>query len=148
MSMSVCFYAVTQEELKYFTADDRSFTKLADSPAPQCDLDKSWHGLHYLLSGKAEDAPLPRGFIFAGGEPIETVETCYGPPCWFAPEVVQQIHAALAPITDDELWSRFDPAVLDEASIYPMIWDEDEENLREEYLDYFHQLNSSSPQQR
>jgi hypothetical protein len=64
----------------------------------------------------------------------------YGPPRLFQPSEVQQINAALAPISDDELWGRFDPERMEAESIYPSIWDEEEEELRDEYLSYFHEL--------
>src|SRR5262245_42988088 len=38
----------------------------APPPAPAgddvLDLEKSWHGLHFLFTGSAQDTPLPNGF--------------------------------------------------------------------------------------
>lgn len=106
---------------------------------PSVHLEKAWHGLHFLLTGSAGESGVPLGFLLEGGQEVGE-DDGYGAPRLFQPGEVQQIHAALAPISDDELWGRFDPERMEAESIYPGIWDEEEEELREEYLSYFHEL--------
>ena len=102
-------------------------------------LEKAWHGLHFLLTGSAGESGVPLGFLLEGGQEVGE-DDGYGAPRLFQPGEVQQINAALAPISDDELWGRFDPELMEAESIYPGIWDEGEEELRDEYLTYFHEL--------
>ena len=107
--------------------------------APSVHLEKAWHGLHFLLTGSAGESGVPLGFLLEGGQEVGE-DDGYGAPRLFQPGEVQQINAALAPISDDELWGRFDPELMEAESIYPGIWDEGEEELRDEYLTYFHEL--------
>ena len=102
-------------------------------------LEKSWHGLHYLLTGSAMEGELPLAFLLQGGEAIGE-DDGYGPPRLFHADEVQELHTALSAISDDELWSRFDPDQMSAEGVYPDVWDESEHDLREEYLTYFHEM--------
>jgi hypothetical protein len=106
---------------------------------PSVHLEKAWHGLHFLLTGSAGESGVPLGFLLEGGQEVGE-DDGYGAPRLFQPAEVQQINTALAPISDEELWGRFDPELMEAESIYPGIWDEDEEELRDEYLTYFREL--------
>ena len=106
---------------------------------PSVHLEKAWHGLHFLLTGSAGESGVPLGFLLEGGQEVGE-DDGYGAPRLFQPGDVEQINAALAQISDDELWGRFDPELMEAESIYPGIWDEEEEELRDEYLTYFHEL--------
>ena len=115
---------------------------LATTSAPSLSLEKAWHGLHFLLTGSAWEADGVLSFLVSGGEPLSDVDLGYGPARFFQPDAIQQMDAALSGIADDELWSRFDPARMEAEGIYPVIWDEPEQDLRDEYLAYFHGLKA------
>src|SRR5262249_46291265 len=100
----------------------------------------SWHGLHYLLTGDAWDGPAPLNFLVSGGREIRGADAGYGPPRTFTPEETRGLNDALANISGDELWSRYDAEAMEASSIYPMIWDEDEDDLKDEYTMYFEQV--------
>jgi Domain of unknown function (DUF1877) len=104
-------------------------------------LEKAWHGLHYLLTGSASEGELPLAFLLQGGEEVGE-DDGYGPPRLFSHDQVRELDSALAAISDDELWSRFDPQEMSAEGVYPDIWDEEEEELREEYLTYFHEIKN------
>jgi len=87
------------------------------------DIDKAWHGLHFLLTGTAWEGTPPWNFIVSGGHPIGQVDVGYGPARAFSNAELQAIAAALAPLPIDELRSRFDPKKMQELEIYPSIWD-------------------------
>jgi hypothetical protein len=108
---------------------------------PMLSLEKAWHGLHYLLTGSAMEGAGPEGFILEGGEEIGD-DLGYGPARLFNPTEVQQIYATLSAISNEQLWERFDPADMEENGVYPGVWDEDEEDLQEEYLGYFQELKN------
>jgi hypothetical protein len=85
-------------------------------------LEKSWHGVHYLLCGHPEPQPGPRGVII-GGREIGDDEFGYGPARYFRPAEVAGIAAELGALdTDSELSSRYEPAQMTELGIYPGSW--------------------------
>jgi hypothetical protein len=100
-------------------------------------LEKAWHGLHYLLTGTAQEGSGPLAFILAGGQNLGDDSE---PIRYFAPNETSAINRAVTAVSDDNLWSRFNPQAMEAADVYPGIWDEDEEDLKEEYLMYFGQL--------
>ncbi len=100
-------------------------------------LEKAWHGLHFLLTGSAWEGSMPLGFLLHGGETIGDEESGVR---LFSPEETRSLDLALAEVSDDRLWERFDPDRMTAEGIYPVIWDEPEGDLREEYLGYFHAM--------
>jgi hypothetical protein len=92
-----------------------------------CELDKAWHGIHFLLTGSAWEGEQPLNFLLTAGEAIEGSETGYGPDRVFTSEDVKQIDNALQSISKKEFESRFDPQKMMEEDIYPNIWDRPKE---------------------
>jgi hypothetical protein len=76
----------------------------------------------------------------AGGEEVPGSESGYGPARIFSPTETAEINATLADVDDVALWSRFDAEAMTEQGVYPSIWDESEEDLKDEYLSYFNNL--------
>ena len=109
-----------------------------EPPARSLDLQKSWHGLNYLLTGGIGGDPLPLGFLI-NGEPIGE-DLGYGPALLHAPGTVLEIHSALSSVSDEDFWSRFDPAAMERDGIYPGIWDEPDKEQREGELGYCREL--------
>src|SRR5260370_26788417 len=69
------------------------------------DLHKSWHCLHFMLSGKVEGSDgTALGDAILGGEEIggEEADTGYGPPRALTPAEVRNVAAAVAEFTIDE----------------------------------------------
>ena len=87
------------------------------------DLDKAWHGIHFLLTGTAWAGEPPLDFLVAGGQAVGAEDLGYGPGRVFSSAQVRGIHAAVAAISDDELSRRYSPASMREADVYPDIWD-------------------------
>ena len=105
-------------------------------------LEKAWHGLHYLLTGSAHAAgSSPLSFILTGGREIGP-DVGYGPARLLQKERVRELDASLRELTIDDLWARFDPERMSADQVYPDIWDEPEEELKEEYGWYFDELKS------
>ena len=99
--------------------------ELTDGEGDLGDLDKSWHGIHYLLTGKADESGTPLEFLVAGGTLVGDEDVGYGPPRVFTSAETRGIATALAAVGDDELRSRFAPDAMMRAEIYPEIWDRD-----------------------
>jgi hypothetical protein len=89
------------------------------------DIDKAWHGIHFLLTGSAWEGEFPLAFLVSAGKEIGDEDVGYGPARGFMSREVREIASALEAISPDELHSRFDPAAMLAANIYPEIWDRD-----------------------
>ena len=131
----------TIEDLLY--ADDDE----ADDDAPdsaQIDIDKAWHGLHFLFTGTAWEGKPPLNFIAAGGREVGDVDVGYGPARAFTSKELREISAALAGLSTTDLRKRFDPAKMMKLQIYPKIWDRDPANddTLAYLLGYFDQLKA------
>jgi hypothetical protein len=137
MGMYCDVYAVTPDEVKRLASDPATTLRFGRSRAVS--LEKSWHGLHYLLTGSVWEGELPLGFLLAGGAPVGD-DLGNGPARLFLADEVRQIDAALSAVSDDQLWARFDANQMEEQEVYPGVWDEPEADLREEYVGYFQQL--------
>lgn len=94
------------------------------NPAMFHDLDKAWHGLHYLLTHSAWESDLPSGFIMSG-EPIEGHDAGYGPGRILTPDEVEAVSLHLWKLDDGDLAASYDPPDMMALSIYPTVWDED-----------------------
>jgi hypothetical protein len=91
------------------------------------DLDKAWHGIHYLLTGTAWEGDPPLNFLLAGGREVDGIDVGYGPARTFSAVETRDIAAALARVSDQELRRRFAPDEMMHLEIYPEIWDRDPE---------------------
>jgi hypothetical protein len=89
------------------------------------DVDKAWHGIHFLLTGSDWEGEGPLAFILHGGREIAE-DLGYGPPHGFTSAEVKEIAKALAAVNVDELSQKADPAKFTENEIYPEIWDKED----------------------
>lgn len=106
-------------------AKQREGLNLCEDETATTDLEKAWHGIHYLLTSSAEEGNAPLDFLVVGGQSVGDIEVGYGPARVFTSGEVRAIHAALASIDEAALRARFTPAHMMELEIYPAIWDRD-----------------------
>jgi hypothetical protein len=143
MSMIGMFRVTDNEEIAAFLADPDRVEEvlLSDEPvAPGLDIDKSWHAIHFLLTGDPWEGTPPLGFIVSGGTPVGD-DTGYGPPRAFSSRELAEIASALEPITTATLKDRYDAEAFAQSQIYPDIWDEPEQECLDDYvLHYFEEL--------
>lgn len=144
MGMIFAARPLTNEELSAVRADHSVAEDLLLGPDPEeddggaddeamVDVDKAWHGIHFLLTRTAWESTSALGWVILGGEPLENTDAGYGPVRLLEPAQVEAIAAALAETNDAALRQRFDPAAMQRAEIYPSIWDEGQSVL-DEYL--------------
>ena len=96
-----------------------------DDAETSIDLDQTWHGIHWLLTGsEGPTADVPSEAIF-GGDPVGE-DLGYGPARVLPAERVTAVAAALRDLDPDTLRTRMDPAAMTSAGIYPDIWDEED----------------------
>jgi hypothetical protein len=86
------------------------------------DLDKSWHAIHYLLSGSVWEGDGPEAFLLAGGEEVGDVDVGYVPARAIGSNEIHQVSAILESIPTEKLAARFNAADLEAAEIYPQYW--------------------------
>lgn len=141
MGMIGNFCMATDDELQALVAQPEGIHEFLypdDSssvdPATRLDVDKAWHGIHFLLCGDAWEGDLPLGFIVSSGTPIGDEDVGYGPARAFSSEQVTEIAEALDAITPESLKARFDRAAFEENGIYPNVWDESPDDCFDQYL--------------
>jgi hypothetical protein len=101
----------------------------------ELDLDKSWHGLHYLLTGTAWEGDEPACFLVQGGAVLgeDADEECQARVLSRAEVAAFSRH--LSSLTTADLLDRFDARQMMALEIYPEIWDRpDEVAISRQYL--------------
>jgi hypothetical protein len=101
-------------------------------PSDMMDLDKAWHGLHFVFTGSDWEGDFPQGFLVSCGKPVGDVDVGYGPARAFTPDEVVAIARFLESQNESELKRRLDPKKMAELEIYPSIWS-DATNTNEEW---------------
>ena len=109
-------------------ADAEPFV-LADGEGETADLDKAWHGIHYLLTGTAWEGTGPLAFLVAGGRGVGDIDVGYGPARVLTSAETRSAHEALAGLRDEELRARFDAADMTRKKVYPEMWNDDDNAL-------------------
>ncbi|MFI7598872.1 YfbM family protein [Actinoplanes sp. NPDC049681] len=127
----------TVETLLYGDPDDDE----DEMPDPELDLDKSWHAIHYLLTGTAWDVSEGAGAAILGGDEVGE-DNGYGPARLLTSDKVQAVAAALDAMDVDTLRNRFVPEALAAADIYPAIWAQTDADFDSYLAPYFAQLRS------
>jgi hypothetical protein len=115
---------------------------LAEGEVLNIDLDKAWHGIHFLLTGSDWEGDPPLNFLVGGGAEVGDVDLGYGPARVFRSSEVSEICKALDRIKEDDLRERFQPDVMMKKDIYPLIWDRDpkDDDTLGYLLEYFTEL--------
>ena len=126
MSMIGCVRFATADELARLLAAPRTINDFLDEdPAREQlagDVDKAWHGIHFLLTGTAWEGSGPAAFLLQGGVEVGEEDVGYGPARAFSPAETRAIADALDALPPEELRPRFDPARMAELDLYPSIW--------------------------
>ena len=97
-------------------------------------LERSWHGIHYLLTGSAEGVSPPVDFLLMGGLEIGGVDLGYGPARSFTSKETRRIAEALAKIEPESLGEQFDGAAMSAQMVYPVVWHDEPEDENVEWL--------------
>lgn len=104
------------------------------SEANEIDIEKAWHGLHFLFTGTAWEGDEPAGYLVTGGRPIGSVDAGYGPARALEPDDVGELARYLTSLSEADLEQRYDPERMTSLKIYPEIWGDDGEEEALEYL--------------
>ncbi len=118
------------DEARAILEDDERVEDLleSDDGDTSYDLDKAWHGIHWLLTGSAEATGGLLSDALLGGEEVGD-DRGYGAPRLLTPAQVVAVADALADLDADLLRSRFDPEAMRAAQVYPDVWDPEDDSL-------------------
>jgi len=99
------------------------------------DIDKSWHAIHFILTGKTWEGDFPGGFLVSCGLPIGDEDVGYGPARAFRPDEVRQIALFLTGVDKQIFEERFSIEKMKVADLYPSFG----AHTKEEEIPYFWQ---------
>jgi len=122
MSVVSILVCATDDEIQQLLAEPGRIEGFINEERTSTYLDKTWHGIHWLLTGSAEGGSEPLSYLLAGGKPVGDIDVGYGPARALTSQQVATWDDSLAKISRDELGRRFDPKAMLEAQIYPQIW--------------------------
>jgi hypothetical protein len=88
------------------------------------DFEKSWGGLHYLLTGTASEGEPPLNFLMHGGE--LDYRDGDAPAITHGSAETRRIAEALTTLSDGEVRRRVSPEEMNRLDIYPGGWDDPE----------------------
>lgn len=148
MSMIGGFLQVSPADLEALIADPSSMEGRIFTEDQECEngieVDKAWHGIHYLLANDAWGGDPPLANAVLGGTAIGD-DVGYGPVRYLTAEEVLAVANALKQIAPAEYRERYDERKLLKNQIYPQFWhDADDaagyllswyEEMRSYYLD-------------
>jgi hypothetical protein len=140
MSMIGNFLQVTPAQLDALVDDSSAIEALiypgGEEARNSIDIDKAWHGIHFLLTGDAWGGDAPLCNVVLGGTEVGE-DAGYGPARYISVDDVRAVADALRDLPREKLAKRFDAAAMSKDSIYPSIWDEGEDAL--DYLLTFYE---------
>lgn len=126
MSMLLQIVAVADDALRPILADaariNAALEGEGDDAIAMVDLDKAWHGVHFLLTGTAWEGEGPIASLLLGGH-ASTEDVGYGPARGLTAAEARAFRDALAGLDEAELHRRFDPKRMTALEIYPDVWD-------------------------
>ena len=149
MSMIGNFLRLSSDELAALVADPSSTEAFIypndEEHEDSIDVDKAWHGIHYLLTGDSWGGEPPLANAVLGGTEIGD-DFGYGPARYLTADEVHAVAEALKDIAADAFRLRYVPSDLSKNEIYPEIWDDPDddavgylttwyETLRDYYID-------------
>lgn len=100
----------------------------------EIDLDKAWHGIHFMLTGEKGETDTTAGLLLAGQQ-IGDIDVGYGPARILNQHQVQQLYNHLSEISEDVFKEKYDPQKMNALEIYPDIFKPNRDH--EENLEYF-----------
>lgn len=147
MSMIGNAVEVTSAQLKELLADPDTvssflYAEEGNKPVAHLDLDKAWHGIHFLLTGEVWGGEGPHAMAVLGGVAVGD-DVGYGPARYLTVEEVRSVANALGKISRDMLRKRYIPSAFEHAQVYPTgIWEVEGEQAFEWLMPWYAELVS------
>ncbi len=124
MSMILYLRPTSDSKIDELLKDPEAIEDFIDEESDHdIELDKAWHGIHYLLTKDPWEGEEPVCYLLAKGEEVGDIDVGYGPARAVSSKKVAEFAAAVSKIDDTEFRKRFDPKAMMNSDIYPTIWD-------------------------
>lgn len=140
MSMIGYFLQITPAQLRKAIDDPATIEPLIypkdEEAANALDIDKAWHGIHFMLTGDVWGGDVPLCDAVLGGTEIGN-DVGYGPARYLDVDGVRAVVDALRTLPREELGKRFDAAEMRTKDIYPPIWEDGDDAL--DYLLFWYE---------
>jgi hypothetical protein len=124
MSVTANYYAITADEYNAIMQNPAHILEVMENAQDSIYLEKAWHGIHYLLTGRTngpwEDSVIAGGYSLPYAEALEEMFTDL--PFVFPPALVQHWSEILLNLTVAELKARYNPVEMEQLGIYPQVW--------------------------
>lgn len=121
MALVLTIKEAASMEIQNLASNKNTVDSFLQSQRKKLDLDKAWHGIHYLLSGQAFEAEGPAGYLMMGGISLGEIHRDYGPARALNPQEIQALYGVMSQLSEEELKTRYRPEAMEE--IYPGWWD-------------------------
>src|SRR3954447_1548073 len=116
----------SDEEIERLLANPDEITRFlyggGSDGRERVDLGKTWHAIHFGLTGSRLGGEAPLNFLLDPGTPIGTIDVGYGPARALRSAQVRELASALVAVNTADFGQRLDMSVLDAESIYPGGW--------------------------
>lgn len=149
MSMVLSLRADTDLKIKQLLKDpeaieDYLYEDESSNDENQIDLDKAWHGIHYMLTGDPWAGAAPYCYLLSEGKEVGDIDVGYGAARALTSAEVNAFNDAIAKIDNADFRKRFNPKAMMSNDIYPSIWDRDpkEDDTLEYLSEYFEELKT------
>lgn len=103
----------------------------------EIDLDKSWHGMHFVMTGSADATDSPLSFIVHDWPEIGDIDVGYGPAKAIKSEHVSRFFDALESFTPDMLRAQYRPDRMEEEELYLAEFFSRDRTEGIEYIEYW-----------
>ncbi len=131
MGMILNFLKIEQNQLDIFKEDSsklahRIYQAENESDPDFLDIDKSWDGIIFLLTGQSVQNASGDfvKLIFSGNLIDPNQDLGYGPAHYLNPNEVSELYAKLQQINTEQLKINFNAPIMNTLEVYPNIWDD------------------------
>ncbi|MFL6548033.1 MAG: YfbM family protein [Povalibacter sp.] len=111
------------------------------------DIDKSWHAIHFLLTGVVEGGEAPWAWAVFAPTSIGEDEG-RGPARVLMSDQVVELSKVLTPVTIDKLKRRCDWSVMNQREIFPGGWSAGDEHYVADNFSHLKKLYESAARRR
>ena len=139
MGMIGYYFAIDDKLIQQVSAGEMKLQDLDPSDYSGLDIDKSWEALHYLLCGDIADGGPPLGYVV----PMtleQGIDFGDFAAFYLRAEQVAEALQAIAELDEAQLRMRYDFPAMVEDQVYPIVSDEDEDELFAYLLHHFNAI--------
>jgi len=145
MSIIGNFLQISSQQLEALIAAPEEINSVIymESNDSRLDIDKAWHGIHFMLTGQQYDGTPPLSNVIFSASTVGD-DLGYGPARYLTATDVTTVAELLKSLLPADFAKRYDADALIENDIYPQAWSGDEDldyllswysRLRNYYLD-------------